>query len=366
MKDFEDPDVAKAVLEAQLARKQMANSVKQLIDHLNEKAKQVFQNMGTLILTDLNVKKNITPILEFAIHDFITMLKTHYDLKSSDGTFSMEDRGSIYEDLVEASGQLLYSGGNAILLEITSNQNLNSQNKSVELLHDKIFTLSVEGQKEEMKYVCATFSVCKEYPKFTDYAEKFMGEIINLSDVKFQRFVAILISILKKHEDFFASVTEKEDRQFIISELSKNWAALRYYFVVARELMVQKFKGNLNDGEEEIIVKNRAMWIIMEIINKALSTEEDLLTVDLESSLSALKKWGRDEDRDINSTWEVFLKRVIKVLDYNLSSTARKEMSLLIKAMVRGVADVVVIDMLLLGSKYVQGGQLPLDMSVSI
>ncbi|XP_049693476.2 uncharacterized protein LOC126054007 [Helicoverpa armigera] len=370
MKALEDPEVLQVLKEAQLAR-QKPNSEQQVIKDLIRKANRILENMGTQILTDLNIKKNITSILEVVTDDLAMMMQKYYDVINSDRINSIDDKYSIYVDLVDTSGRLLYSEGRAMVEEIISDKNMTSQNKSIELLNEKIFKMSVEGKKEGMKHVCEVYNICKECPMFTDYAANLLSEIIKLSDDKFRKFVDILVSISKNCEDFFASVIEKEDREFIINELQpllKDSVALRVYFVTARDVMEQNFNGDLKAEEEKLNIKAKAIRILLEIINKALSSEEDLLTIDLELSLSALKDMNDEEDKVISRIWEVFLKKIIKILNHNLSRTARTEMSVLIKAITREVADDdnLVIDVLMRGSRYVEDEQLPLDMGVFV
>nr|XP_049693476.1 uncharacterized protein LOC126054007 [Helicoverpa armigera] len=371
LKALEDPEVLQVLKEAQMARQNPSNSEQQVIKDLIRKANRILENMGTQILTDLNIKKNITSILEVVTDDFAMMMQKYYDVINSDRINSNDDKYSIYVDLVDTSGRLLYSEGRAMVEEIISDQNMTSQNKTIELLNEKIFKMSVEGKKEGMKHVCEVYNICKECPMFTDYAANLMSEIIKLSDDKFRKFVDILVSIFKNHEDFFASVIEKEDREFIINELQPlltDSVALRVYFVTARDVMEQNFNGDLKAEEEKLNIKAKAIRILLEIINKALSSEEDLLTIDLELSLSSLKDMNDEEDKVISRIWEVFLKKIIKILNHNLSRTARTEMSVLIKAIAREVADDdnLVIDVLMRGSRYVEDEQLPLDMGVFV
>uniref|UniRef100_A0A2A4JAM5 Uncharacterized protein n=1 Tax=Heliothis virescens TaxID=7102 RepID=A0A2A4JAM5_HELVI len=334
------------------------SQIHECMRHLQKKGNETLHDIGKQIITNLNISMNIDSMLKASSGDYFTTMQNYNKVASKQRYNTTLDREFVYLDMVETSNSLLYSIERKLLNDIISNQT-NVSDTSIKTLNEKIYKHSVLKKKDNIKYICRKFDVCRHYPAFTDYCADLISEILKLTDKKFTAVIEISKRILKENKDFFEKVTENEDRDLIIKKLqyfSTDLFAMKEFFAVLRTVITQRFKA-VSTADNTLKKRTLATRILLDIVDKSLSGDEDLLAIDFDNSVSALRSWAGGVRRDIDGIYEDFAKNLFRIMGFNLTKGARKEMKILIQIIMREIEedDKFVQNLFINGSKYVKG-----------
>nr|XP_021194190.2 uncharacterized protein LOC110379020 [Helicoverpa armigera] len=333
--------------------------IEECIDHFKKIGNESLHAIGKKIITDLAINMDIGLMLKTASGDYHTSMQNYNDVVSKENIKSTLDREFVYLDVVETSNGLLYSIERKLLNDIIANKTDVLFDNSVEAMNEKIYKHSVQEKKNKVKFICEKYKVCRHYPAFTDYCADLITEILKLTDKKFTAIIEILRIIIKENKGFFEKVMEKEEKYLIIKKLeslSTDLFQMKEFFAVLRGVITQRFKA-VSSSEKSLKSRTIATRILLDIVDKALSGDEDLLAIDFDNSVSALRSWEDGVRQNIHGIYEDFAKNLFRIMQFNLTKNARKEMKILIQAIMGKIDedDKFVQNLFVNGSKYVKG-----------
>lgn len=307
------------------------------IEHLKRNGTRHIKYIGKQIKKEIKTNKNIDFILKTVIDDYVTILQNYYTYTIENNTDSKIDKEYIFLDMIETSNSLLYGEEKKLLNYIVMGLNKNSLNNSLRNMSVNIYRHTVNNKKEEMRYICTTYHVCRQYPAFTDYLADLISEILKLSESKFEILLELIKTVLKSHEDLFATISQKEDRELMLAKLetfSDDMFAMKEFLAVMRSVITQRFKL-VDSGNEKLKKKTKAVRLFIDIIDKALSIEEDIISVDFDITIQALRDWSGGTREVIGDIIKGFVNHVLGMLEHNLSDKTRKEISVLVEVITR-------------------------------
>lgn len=338
--------------------------LEEFMKYLQKSGKDTIERISEQITADLGIKKNITPILIVVTNDYKNMLQNYYDYVQKD--LSDEDRDLVYLDLVETSCRLLFEEEKKLLNDIIMHEN-NNHHGSFKKITKELLKRSYIYKREKRRYVCENYKVCKEYPAVSDYGAELISEILMLNDKRVLKLFEILSKILKQKDKIFSRISEKEDRKLIgekLSGFSTDLFDTKEFLAFVRGIITQRFRP-VTSGSEEFKTKIKATRILLDIVDKALNSEDDVIAIDRDNCIKAIKNWAADQRDDIEDILGEFVQNLIVRLNHNLTKNARNEIKILIKAIMRqSTKDFE--HLLKSGSKYLQGKDFHSDVDISL
>ena len=344
-----------------------SDPLKEFTNHLLEKGTKTIKYIATEIVSDLNITINITAMLEVATYDYTNTIENYYEFVKKSQNES--DRDLLYLDMVETSCRLLYHVEKKLLTDIIMHVNYDARSDEYKNMTHKLLKQSKEDRKEIMQYVCDKYQVCRAYPAFTDYFADLVSEIVILDDKRFRVILESLTKTIKQNEKIFANFMEKKDRELIADKLRRipNTYAFKDLFFVARSVLNQRYKTIIS-GSEEFKNTTRSTSIILDIIDKALTSEENVLAIDFDNSVQAIRGWSADKRHDIDKYLDEFVTSFLRRLNHNLTKNARQELKVLIKTIMRGGNtpddEIQRRSLFKSGSKYVKGKDFHPDVDI--
>lgn len=336
--------------------------LQEYIEHLKKLGTKNINYIGEQIKKYTRPKKNIDIMLKTVIDDYVTMLQSYYLFVTEDKTDSIIDKEYLFLDVMETSNKLLYGEEMKLLDNSIMGLNIYSLNNSFNNMYSKIHRQVLKNKKEEIQYICSTYDVCRLYPGFSDYCAGLIYEILKLPENKSNLFLATLATTLKLNENFFATISEKEDRELILAtsqRFTDYTIALRQFLENMRAGISQRFKI-LHGGDKDLEMRSKALRILIDIIDRALSLDAEIISIDIDIIVHELKAWSSGARETISHIVKEFVNHVIRILDHNLSKNTRKEISVLIELITRSSTTNMEVyqELFKYGSKYVQGNDI--------
>lgn len=355
-----EPVIMRAMMRAFSRRDDTNNTttdpLKQFMNYLQKKGIKKLDIIASLMIVDLNITRNITPMLEVVTNDYLNLMQNYYEFVKKNQNES--ERDLLYLDMVETSCRSLYNEEKKLLNDIIMHENLDAQGENYQKMAHELLRLSKKDRKQVMRYVCETYQVCRTYPAFSDYLADLMSDVIILDDKRFRVILEALSRILQQNEKVFAKFAEKTDIELIGERLRSfpDTYAVKEFFGVVRSVLKQRYK-TVSSGNEEFKAKTKATSIILDIIDKAFTTEDDLIAIDFDNTIQAIRHWSANRRLEIEALLEEFARSMFRRLNHNLTSHARRELKVLIKTVMRGTQDDEGYRRSLFksGSKYVKG-----------
>ncbi|KAJ8711574.1 hypothetical protein PYW08_008528 [Mythimna loreyi] len=334
------------------------------LNYLQDMGSRVIREISTEIIKDLNIKNNITSIIAITTNDYKNMLQNYYDYVKK--TESDANRDSLFLDMVETSTRLLFEEEKKLLNDIVMQESQNDH-KNFKKITNELVKRSYLYRRQVMNYLCEEYKVCKEYPVISDYGAEIISEILMLDDIRFVTVLEILSKIFKQNEKIIERFTENEDRRLIMEKLqdsTKDLFTTREYFAMVRAMITQRFKP-ITTGSTEFKTKIEATRILLDILDKALNVEDDVIIIDIENSLQAIRSWAAHERDDIEKILDEFLKNLIMRLEHNMTKNARKEVKYLITGLLRKQTEAF-YHLMKVGSKYLKGKDFHPDIDIML
>ncbi|CAD0204663.1 unnamed protein product [Chrysodeixis includens] len=317
--------------------KMYVSNVNEYVKHLQKKGSTTLKGVANLIKAEISPNMNLTNLVKTMTDDYVTALANYHIYLINDTPETQIDKESTFLDLIEMSNRMLYGEERKLLNDALVQANVKNAS-IVQSLNEKIYKRSVKVKKEEMFHICNTYDVCRIYPAFSDYCADFISEILKLEEDKFKLFLDYILEIVKNHEGFLETLTEKEDRELMSMKLKSYYSdiyGMKEFFAVSRAVMTQRFK-TFETSNQKLKMRTKAMRILLDIIDKALSMEDDVLDIDFKTTMSALRSWAGGLRENIQDIFREFANHLIRELEFKFTRTARDEISCLVELVVRG------------------------------
>lgn len=318
--------------------KMYVNNTNEYVKHLQQKGTITLRAVAHQIKKEISPKMNLSYILEAVTDDYVTMMSNYHTFLMSEAAETQIDKELTFLDLIETSSRMLYAEERKLLNDALGEANKIVNNTSVQALNEKIYKRSVKDKMDEINHICTNYDVCRMYPAFSDYGADFISELLKLNEKKFKLFMDQSIKVIKKHEGFLETLMEKEDRELMCRKLKPYYTdtfGMKEFLAVSRAVMTQRFKL-FQTSHQKLKMRTKAMRILLDIIDKALGMEEDVLAIDFETTMAALRSWAGGARHHIHDIFGEFTSHLIRQLEHKLTKTARKEISCLVELVVRG------------------------------
>ncbi|XP_022815636.1 uncharacterized protein LOC111348928 [Spodoptera litura] len=331
--------------------------------YLGKQGEKAIEKMGKQILYDLKLSnKNITSLVNTISNNYVTLLHQYYVFLNQDISVALVENDFLYLDMIDTYCRLLYNGETKLLSDIVMNNTV--ELKTIEVINTKISRHIIVEKKEKLNYLCKKYKVCKEYSTFTDRCRDLISQLLLLPEAKFQDFVEIMSDILKKHSDVLEDVAEKKDRKLILLKLkhiSSNIFSMKEFLAVLRAVISPKFRS-VTTTDKVQRHQTIAARILFEIIDKALNTDDNVLEIDFDNTISSIDQWSNDVTEDVEAL-PAFVDITMRIFKYRITKNARKEIKVLITTILgQETRDHQTFHYLFTdGSKYVRGGDFNFD-----
>lgn len=243
------------------------------------------------------------------IQDFLDLLKENH------GKHSSQPVGEEFMimNMLEKSCEILYQQQWLLLSATAMNSSkdyINRIQKLSKFINDQI----KHWRKEEMQYICSTFSICKPYPAFSNRLEYLILELLKLPDSKLNIFVNHVKTIVTKNKDFLAligGVRDKDKTFKRINDLSQQ-KSFKESLISVRGVLSHKFKISKSQPN----TRSKATQILLDIIDKAFLFNRDRnIVLDFEKFDEVIKKWGKNKAQLDVTLLEKLINAVLKTIN---------------------------------------------------
>lgn len=250
------------------------------------------------------------------------------------------DLDYVYLDMIETSNKILYHTALYMLHNMIAIGNVDKANLDLDTLEKTLKRATLDEKKVEIQFLCKMVDICRHYPAYSDHFANLIEMLCNLPLNKLNQIAEIMEKFIRKHSKEFKTIMRPEMANAIglkLELLSEDIKELREFLLFIRKLIVNSYKVFSGLRDEEMLIKSKALRILLDIIDKAFDQNgEDFMDIEYDTTIRLVRQWGDGYKHDIESLLKCFFGEIVHVIKHVLSPRAKQEFQVLLEIICKG------------------------------
>lgn len=233
--------------------------------------------------------------------DSLVLLKTHYDI----------DEEYVFLDILGTASILMRKDLRKVFEDLPA-LNYNTQITNTINKHIKIL------KKEELRYICNQYRVCRPYSLLTDYFERFLDEVLVLPIPKYETVIDFLGAVIQTDEDY-EELVEGALRVAKVVEYFFDTPSRSYeYMQILKSFLIQRNKI-VQVKDTALKLRMQSFRTLMELLDGAFycNSSDNFFNV-FNGTLNVVRNFAATEN-DIDAQTNVmdFISFILKSINYS-------------------------------------------------
>lgn len=283
----------------------------------------------------LKLKSYTSDYENIAIENYTSITSNYFDgILQNNFTINYIDKEYIIMDLAITLNQIIHDICKNILNIITKKIDIDIE--KINNLKEQLSKQFIDDKKGQFNYACENLHVCRTYPAYSDFISDVIKEILNRPDGEIKYVVTGLAVIVKEKANYFREVLGDKLVAIINNKLEgifHNLIKVQHFLSMIDRIITDKYK--LAESNSKNKTRTKAIVILIDIIDKTFTDDDDTLAIYFDNVLKSLRKEHLVQE-DIQILTEDIVHHFVEELKFNWKTQVNEEVKTLAEVIVNG------------------------------
>lgn len=310
-------------------------NIERYYKHLVARNKYNLVTKVKYIKKQLKLRSYTSDFENIAIENYTSITNNYSDgILQSKSTVNYIDKEYTIMDLVITLNQIIHDICKNILKIITKEIDIDIE--TINTLKEELSKQFFDDKKVQFNYACENLHICRTFPAYSDFISDVIKEILNKPDGGIKYVVTGLAVIVKEKANYFRERLGDKLVAIINNKLEgifHNLSRVRHFLSMIDTIIADKYKLAVSNSKNK--TRTKAIVILIDIIDKTFTNDDDTLAIYFDNVLKSLRKQHLVRE-DIQILTEDIVHNFVEELKFNWKTQVNEEVKTLAEVIVNG------------------------------
>lgn len=285
----------------------------------------------------LKLKTYTSDFENIAIKNYTSITNNYSDgILQSKSTINYIDKEYIIMNLAITLNQIIHDICKNILKKIIIENDIDIE--TINSLKEELSKQFIDDKKVQFNYACENLHVCRTFPAYSDFISDVIKEILNKPGGEIKCVVTGLAVIVKEKANYFREVLGDKLVAIINNKLEsilQNLSRVQHFLSMIDTIITDKYKLAASNSKNK--TRTKAIVILIDIIDKTFTNDDDTLAIYFDNVLKSLRKQHLVQE-DIQILTEDIVHHFVEELKFNWKTQVNEEAKTLAELILNGKA----------------------------